>query len=1318
VPWGFFVAITAAQLEVKFTSSGASKVTGELKSLGDAVQAAGSGFEEMYQRVNSFAERALGGVTRIADGIGKISLTGIVALFTKGTMAAWKQVDAVQQATIALRAYEKDATKVDKVLKDLLAFARSDAGKLFLREELFHAAQALRVAGAETENLTRYVEIMSRSVNSGMGTWNDLERVIARVGSTGRLTTIEFELLQQMGYQLDESLRNTTVTWEELFDALDRGSVQVEGQSETIQGRLMSLSTAIRGIGTAFLAVDSETSEFIEGGLGDRLVSGIDLAIDALGRLQGAAQAAGGFAATILDGVEGLVAGFQMLPAPIQNTILGVAGAIAAFGMFRQAIAATTAAMRLMGLGAFTAMFSPLGLAITGVVLAGGLFIKMLQDAQKNAEAVATSIGMLTEEIERLKLAGSPEVADEMQRVLDMITAQKEMLSGSDWPTLREQLGLDESVRWEDVMNPGGLNDQLANVRNKMDDLSAHIIETVNSISTESGKIAYLQWVVDEFERVSHDVEGTNLDEVIENILTKPASEVPGVMDEIADSADNATASISGAAEGLATLFGYKPSESPADDIQKIIDKNAEAVESANETAEQISGLIDDILARREELFEMGNALAGFDNARAHAALSGLGGDAAVLAHNLAVAGEAAENVFRIIVGNTDAIKSQADQILSWADNLIAVRGEWSRLDELVQKGLITGESGVFDVDSQYAAAQDAYDSIAISTERIKDNLDAVQAIQAPLIAEAQERTAAWTESLLEMDAAQQRVALGWYDSATAAQALEAQMLITAAAAGEMGASGREATQGFIEGAIAANPVLEDLLTDLELVSRDHEGNLIINFDGAEGARSEIDLLNESIRQLTDVLDDGVINGSIGMQVTGKEDVDEIVGIIEDVMTHDGETVTIGVEVSAGAGEMAAGGLLSLRESLNIPETVDVQMNVSGLEDVESAQSAIEALADTSVTVSIVGDDSDAQAVAAYWAGYNAITFATVTVAIVADDSDLTSTIASWSGAAGGGSLPGEPTGPTITVRFEPDTSALQLENLTSSLYPNGIEVEVAITGNAGGERGALTVIDNLKSGGKTGHNVEVNIVAYGASEAVAAIDGISAAIATVPSSVSTTAVALTEGATFAIDTLAGAVTELDGRTATVTAIGIDDASDEISTVSEALSSLDGNVATVYINAVDNASAVINAVASGLYALDGRTATSYVTTVNTTMFRTVGSPLRAFAEGGYVTTRDAVLVGERGPELVQLPYGSYVHTAEETARMMASRHEGIASGSLSSQRQGTSRSGDIHLHVGPIYGSNRDEIHDVFEREIVPEMLRALREQERALGVA
>jgi len=42
----------------------------------------------------------------------------------------------------------------------------------------------------------------------------------------------------------------------------------------------------------------------------------------------------------------------------------------------------------------------------------------------------------------------------------------------------------------------------------------------------------------------------------------------------------------------------------------------------------------------------------------------------------------------------------------------------------------------------------------------------------------------------------------------------------------------------------------------------------------------------------------------------------------------------------------------------------------------------------------------------------------------------------------------------------------------------------------------------------------------------------------------------------------------------------------------------------------------------------------------------------AFAEGGPVAQSQLAIVGERGPELVRLPAGSYVHTAAESERMM------------------------------------------------------------------
>src|SRR5690606_16413347 len=73
-----------------------------------------------------------GGLTKTAmKTIGVVGGLTSLPIFGGGVKAAWDQVSSVEQATVALRAYEKDASKVDAVLGDLLAYARSDAGVLF-----------------------------------------------------------------------------------------------------------------------------------------------------------------------------------------------------------------------------------------------------------------------------------------------------------------------------------------------------------------------------------------------------------------------------------------------------------------------------------------------------------------------------------------------------------------------------------------------------------------------------------------------------------------------------------------------------------------------------------------------------------------------------------------------------------------------------------------------------------------------------------------------------------------------------------------------------------------------------------------------------------------------------------------------------------------------------------------------------------------------------------------------------------------------------------------------------------------------------------
>lgn len=284
--------------------------------------------------------------TRITKAAGLAAKAAGVALATGiglASKASLDQVSAVQQATVALGAYEKNGAKVQGVLKSLLAYARSDAGVLFNRTDLFAAAQGLKIMGDNTDHLTEHVKIMSRSVGLGLSTWQELGLIIGRVGSTGRLTGDDFDNLTKAGYRLDPSLRNTNITFDQLFDSLNKGIPvdALQGQANTIHGLGIRFQTAFRNIGNAILGVNSDTNQFIQGGLGDRLVqlfqnitaamkteavikffsvlgTALNIAIVAVGKLVSfferhrvvAAALAGVIVAAMLPAIAGLVVGF------------------------------------------------------------------------------------------------------------------------------------------------------------------------------------------------------------------------------------------------------------------------------------------------------------------------------------------------------------------------------------------------------------------------------------------------------------------------------------------------------------------------------------------------------------------------------------------------------------------------------------------------------------------------------------------------------------------------------------------------------------------------------------------------------------------------------------------------------------------------------------------------------------------------------------------------------------------------------------------------------------------------------------------------
>lgn len=191
--------------------------------------------------------------------------------------ASFQQVRQVENATFALKAYEKNGDKVNKVLKDLVAYARSDLGTLFQRQDLFDAAQTLKLYGQETDTLADKVKILSKGVSLGKTSFQELSSIVGRAAAKGRLDAVDFDMLIERGIGLDKSMRGAKVSGEELFEALDKAlpAELLEGRANTIDGAFIKLQSGLRDFGATILGVDKETSQFIEGGLGDRFIKAV-----------------------------------------------------------------------------------------------------------------------------------------------------------------------------------------------------------------------------------------------------------------------------------------------------------------------------------------------------------------------------------------------------------------------------------------------------------------------------------------------------------------------------------------------------------------------------------------------------------------------------------------------------------------------------------------------------------------------------------------------------------------------------------------------------------------------------------------------------------------------------------------------------------------------------------------------------------------------------------------------------------------------------------------------------------------------------------
>lgn len=195
-------------------------------------------------------------------------------------------------------------------------------------------------------------------------------------------------------------------------------------------------------------------------------------------------------------------------------------------------------------------------------------------------------------------------------------------------------------------------------------------------------------------------------------------------------------------------------------------------------------------------------------------------------------AGDTLGSVFQTVVGSTDAIAKQSDEVANWATELIAVEGTYSALDDLLKANRITLE--------QYNDAQQAHNSIISDNALIQEHVLTLQAQHAPAIADAESRLQDYLATLTEASAEEQTYALAMMDTATSARALE----LAQAAIGNMDVFGP-----MLVAAANLDPYLASILEELGLIE-EVDGQIVLTAD-AEGAKTEVGLLTEAISQLT-----------------------------------------------------------------------------------------------------------------------------------------------------------------------------------------------------------------------------------------------------------------------------------------------------------------------------------------------------------------------------------------------------------------------------------------------------------------------------------
>ena len=266
------MALSAGSVVAQFDGDFNGLISG-LKNAEKNVNGFISGVEDAGKKVSKNLNSISDVSKKVGGAISLYLTTPLVAAMGLVSAQAINQVKQVQNASAGLRAYEKDAGKVSATLQELIQYAQSDTGVLFQRQDLFDAASTLKLFGSETEDLVPRVKILSKAVSMGKTTFQELSQIVGRVGATGKLTAVDFDMLIERGIGLDKSMRGTDITAQALFESLDKAlpAELLEGRAKTIEGQMIRLQSAIRNVGHVILGTNKDVNGFMPNSIGERI---------------------------------------------------------------------------------------------------------------------------------------------------------------------------------------------------------------------------------------------------------------------------------------------------------------------------------------------------------------------------------------------------------------------------------------------------------------------------------------------------------------------------------------------------------------------------------------------------------------------------------------------------------------------------------------------------------------------------------------------------------------------------------------------------------------------------------------------------------------------------------------------------------------------------------------------------------------------------------------------------------------------------------------------------------------------------------------